>query len=180
MSRAATLRIPPTASAPASAPAEGQRALRSALGRFATGVTIIATRCAESRVHSITVNSFTSLSLDPALILWTLRTQSARYATFAHCALFSVNVLAESQVDIARRHARASSGIMASRWRGFKSECPVLEGASAQFVCRTRNVVQEGDHAILIGEVLDFVDFDREPLLFVAGGYFSGSVLTRL
>jgi flavin reductase (DIM6/NTAB) family NADH-FMN oxidoreductase RutF len=150
------------------------------LGRFATGVTIIATRCDEGRVHSMTVNSFTSLSLEPALILWTLRAESARYATFAHSRLFSVNVLAEGQVDIARRHARASSGILAARWRGFRSECPVVEGASAQFVCRSRKLVREGDHAILIGEVLDFVDFGRTPLVFVAGDYFSGSTLTRL
>jgi flavin reductase (DIM6/NTAB) family NADH-FMN oxidoreductase RutF len=158
----------------------GARALRNALGRFATGVTVIATRCGKSRVHGMTVNSFTSLSLEPALILWTLRTASARYATFAHCELFSVNVLAENQLDIARRHARARPGVDASTWHGFRSECPVVEGASAQFVCRSRNVVHQGDHAILIGEIVDYAEFDRGPLLFVAGDYFSGSALTPL
>jgi flavin reductase (DIM6/NTAB) family NADH-FMN oxidoreductase RutF len=176
MSSAANLRV--AALEPAAA--SGTRGLRNALGRFATGVTVIATQCGHGRIHGMTVNSFASLSLDPALILWTLRTASARYATFAHCDLFSVNVLAENQLDIARRHARAGPGVVASTWHGFHSECPVIEGASAQFICRSRNVVHEGDHAILIGEILEFVEFERSPLLFVTGDYFSGSALTRL
>lgn len=133
-------------------PPDEQRALRSALGRFATGVT---------------VNSFTSLSLDPALVLWTLRSGSTRYATFAHCGLFSISVLADNQVEVARCHARPAEGIEARDWRGFRSGCPVVEGAAVQFVCRSRNVMPQGDHAILIGEVVEFADFDRKPLLFV-------------
>jgi flavin reductase (DIM6/NTAB) family NADH-FMN oxidoreductase RutF len=177
----AALRHPATARESAGClPNADPRALRSALGRFATGVTVVATQCGGELVQSMTVNSFTSLSLDPALILWTLRTGSARYASFAHCELFSVNVLAASQVDIARRHAQPSPGIAAAHWDGFRSGCPVVDGASVQFICRSRNVVPEGDHAILIGEVLDYADFERKPLLFVAGGFFSGAALERL
>jgi flavin reductase (DIM6/NTAB) family NADH-FMN oxidoreductase RutF len=176
----AALRHPATAREAGCLPNADPRALRSALGRFATGVTVVATQCGGELVQSMTVNSFTSLSLDPALILWTLRTGSARYASFAHCELFSVNVLADSQVDIARRHAQPSPGIAAAHWDGFRSGCPVVDGASVQFICRSRNVVPEGDHAILIGEVLDYADFERKPLLFVAGGFFSGAALERL
>ena len=81
-------------------------ALRSALGRFATGVTIVATESADGHVHCMTVNSFASLSLDPPLVMWTLRSRSARYETYSHCKMFSVSVLAESQIDLARKHAR--------------------------------------------------------------------------
>ena len=177
---AAGAHIPGASSSSAAQRTHPQRALRTALGRFATGVTVIATQCEQRRVHGMTVNSFTSLSLDPALILWTLRTRSARYRTFAHCEYFSVNVLADNQIDVARRHALPANGVAAAAWPAFRATCPVVDGASAQFVCRSRNVVLEGDHAILIGEILDFAESDAKPLLFVAGNYCTASSLTRI
>jgi len=85
----------------AAPPGNAKTSLRSALGRFATGVTVISAQTEDTHVHCMTVNSFASLSLDPPLILWTLRSRSARYHTFSKTHAFSVSVLAETQIDIA-------------------------------------------------------------------------------
>ena len=125
----------------------------------------------------MTVNSFASLSLQPPLILWALRARSVRFETFVKCQLFSVNVLAESQVDLARRHATPTTvSVNARDWKAFLSGCPVLQGAVAQFVCRADNHVRQGETtAIQIGEVITFAESECRPLLFMAGGYFAGS-----
>ena len=164
-----------------SQPLDEIRALRSALGRYPTGVSVVSTQSPDGQVHCMTVNSFASLSLEPPLILWALRTRSVRFETFVNCALFSINVLAESQVDLARRHATPTRDAVDSHdWKGFLAGCPVVTGAVAQFVCRTDNQVQQGDHAIQIGEVIKFAEFERKPLLFMSGGYFAGSGLERI
>ncbi len=160
---------------------EQRKALRSALGRFPTGVTVISTRTPDGHVHCMTVNSFASLSLDPPLILWALRTSSVRYATFANSKFFSVNVLSEVQLELARSHAMpVETGTPHHLWDEYLSDCPVIAGASAHFVCRTGNQVQQGDHSILIGEVVEFAESEHRPLLFMSGGYFAGSKLEPL
>lgn len=156
-------------------------ALRAALGRFATGVTVICAQTPDGHVHCMTVNSFASLSLDPPLILWTLRTGSARYDTFSKATAFSVNVLSESQIELSRKHARPpTDGFSGKNWKAFLGNCPIIEGASANFVCKGHTEVKKGDHVILIGEVTEFAEFNHPPLLFMGGKYFSGSSLQSL
>jgi flavin reductase (DIM6/NTAB) family NADH-FMN oxidoreductase RutF len=153
-------------------------ALRYALGRFTTGVTIVATDAGDGHVHCMTINSFASLSLDPPLVLWTLRTRSARYATYSGSKIFSVSVLADSQVDLARKHAAPPAGGFAERnWKAFLGGCPVIDGACAHFICKNHTEVTKGDHVILIGEIIEFAEYDHAPLLFMSGKYFSGSSL---
>lgn len=172
---------PVAASAQPAAYQDMRTALRSALGRFATGVTVICTQTPDEHVHCMTVNSFASLSLDPPLILWTLRTGSARYQTFAKAAAFSVNVLAETQIEISRKHARPpAEGFSGRHWKAFFGGCPIIEGASAHFVCNHYSEVNKGDHVILIGEVTEFAENSPAPLLFMGGKYFSGSNLKPL
>ncbi len=156
-------------------------ALRSALGRFATGVTVIAAETPDKHVHCMTVNSFASLSLDPPLILWTLRSRSARYHTFSKTQAFSVSVLAENQIDIARKHALPPPGGFTERsWKAFLGGCPIVEGASAHFICKGHTEVNKGDHVILIGEVVEFAEHGHSPLLFMSGKYYSASALKQL
>ena len=156
-------------------------ALRSALGRFATGVTVIAAQTPDHHVHCMTVNSFASLSLDPPLILWTLRSRSARYHTFSKTHAFSVSVLAETQLDIARQHAMPPPDGFAHRnWKAFLGGCPIVDGASAHFICKGHTEVNKGDHVILIGEVTEFVEHHHPPLVFMGGKYYSGSSLKPL
>ena len=160
---------------------EPRIALRSALGRFATGVTVISAQSADGHVHCMTVNSFASLSLDPPLILWTLRSKSARYAMFSKTHAFSVSVLAETQIDIARKHAvPPADGFSERNWKAFLGGCPIIEGASAHFVCKGHTEVNKGDHVILIGEITEFSEFSHPPLVFMGGKYYSGSSLKPL
>jgi flavin reductase (DIM6/NTAB) family NADH-FMN oxidoreductase RutF len=173
---------PPAATAATTATAPDPRlALRSALGRFATGVTVISAQTADKHVHCMTVNSFASLSLDPPLILWTLRSRSARYHTFSKTNEFSVSVLAETQMDIARKHAAPPPDGFAHRdWKHYLKGCPIIEGASAHFICKGHTEVNKGDHVILIGEVTEFAEHHHPPLVFMGGKYFSGSSLKQL
>ena len=169
------------ASTTAAAAPDPRLALRSALGRFATGVTVIAAQTADKHVHCMTVNSFASLSLDPPLILWTLRSRSARYHTFSKTHEFSVSVLAETQMDIARKHAAPPPDGFAHRdWKHYLKGCPIIEGASAHFICKGHTEVNKGDHVILIGEVTEFAEHHHPPLVFMGGKYYSGSSLKQL
>ena len=172
---------PVKAQAARSAHGDAKSSLRSALGRFATGVTVISAQTADQHVHCMTVNSFASLSLDPPLILWTLRSRSARYHTFSRTHAFSVSVLAETQIDIARKHAQpAAEGFAERNWKAFLGGCPIIEGASAHFICKGHTEVKKGDHVILIGEITEFAEYHHPPLLFMGGKYYSGSSLKLL
>ncbi|MBM3344247.1 MAG: flavin reductase family protein, partial [Betaproteobacteria bacterium] len=115
------------------------------------------------------------------LILWTLRSRSGRYETFSKAATFSVSVLAETQLDIARKHAMPpADGFSGRNWKAFFGGCPIIGGASAHFVCNTHTEVKKGDHVILIGEVTEFAEHSHPPLLFMGGKYFSGSGLKQI
>lgn len=173
---------PPAAAKTAQRPyGDARLALRSALGRFATGVTVIAAQTPDGHVHCMTVNSFASLSLDPPLILWTLRSRSARYQTFSKTHAFSVSVLAETQIEVARKHALPPADGFAHRdWKAFLGGCPIIEGASAHFICKGHTEIDKGDHVILIGEVTEFAEHQHPPLLFMGGKYYLGSSLQAL
>ena len=157
------------------------RALRNALSSYPTGVAIVTSRAACGRPVGLTINSFASLSLDPPLILWTLRSRSARYQTFSQTHAFSVSVLAETQIDIARKHALPPPDGFAERdWKAFLGGCPIIDGASAHFICKGHTEINKGDHVILIGEITDFAEHSHPPLLFMGGKYYSGSSLKPL
>jgi flavin reductase (DIM6/NTAB) family NADH-FMN oxidoreductase RutF len=148
------------------------QALRRALGRFATGVTIVTCRDAQQRPVGLTANSFSSLSLNPALVLWSLRRSSPSLAAFSAATHFAVNVLGEAQVDLSRRFASAvderfSQGL----WSSGLQDLPVLGGSAALFECASVSQQDAGDHVLFIGRVLNFVEAPVPPLLFQAGHY---------
>jgi len=144
---------------------------RRALGNFATGVTIV-TASAADRKAGVTANSFNSVSLDPPLILWSIAKQSRSYAVFAAASHFAVNVLAEDQLALSNQFARPSTERFAdvAHRRGLGG-CILLEGASANFQCETFQILEGGDHWILIGKVVAFEDHGRSPLLYHQGSY---------
>jgi 3-hydroxy-9,10-secoandrosta-1,3,5(10)-triene-9,17-dione monooxygenase reductase component len=148
------------------------QALRAALGRFATGVTIITCAGAEGTLVGLTANSFSALSLDPPLVLWSLRQASSSLAAFDAAPHFAVNVLAESQVELSRRFASSQGDKFAEgAWGPGLGGAPVLAGCAAVFECEvtTRQVV--GDHVLFIGRVLRLADLSVAPLLFQGGHY---------
>lgn len=155
---------------PAAAP--DPQALRSALGRFATGVTIVTCCTAQGQAVGLTVNSFSSLSLQPALVLWSLRTASPVLAEFRAARHFAVNVLAEAQVDLSRRFAtRAEDRFSLGHWSLGVGGAPVLAGCAAVLECEQQTQQELGDHWLFIGQVLRLADTGVAPLVFQGGHY---------
>lgn len=146
--------------------------LRLALGRFTTGVTIVTCRDAAGVPAGLTANSFSGVSLDPPLVLWSLRRASPNLPVFDAATHFNVNVLAESQVDLSRRFASAlpdkfTQGV----WTDGRHGAPVLAGCAAVFECETVSRQQAGDHLLFIGHVLHASESALPPLVFQSGRY---------
>lgn len=152
------------------ASSDHQRAFRDALGKFATGVTIVTVAGAEGPV-GMTVNSFASVSLDPALVLWSLDKTSYRYPFFMEAAYFAVHVLDENQAALALDFARNTNAFEGCEWHYGSNNVPLLDECLARFECR-RNVVHDGgDHSIIVGNVLQFQHRHGEPLVFASGKF---------
>lgn len=152
--------------------AENARLFRDALGRFATGVTEVTTMGPDGPV-GFTANSFSSLSLDPPLVLWSPAKSSQRYPFFAAAEHFAIHVLGQGQADWPRRFSRQGEGFAGLDWRTNAEGVPVLPGALARFDCRRHAVHDGGDHLIIVGQVLRLTLEEGEPLVFVKGRYGS-------
>jgi flavin reductase (DIM6/NTAB) family NADH-FMN oxidoreductase RutF/DNA-binding MarR family transcriptional regulator len=155
--------------------------MRQCLSRFATGVTIIATRGPDGRHVGLTANSFNSLSLDPPLILWSLGTGASTLEVFRGQRFFSVSVLSVEQVDIARRFA--ARGV--DRFHGVAVHegldgIPLIDGALAWFECERRTQTLHGDHWLFIGEVKRCAAADGSPLIFRHGEFAIADALQPL
>lgn len=154
------------------------RHLRHALGRFATGVTVITTRTLDGKLEGLTANSFSAVSLDPPLVLWSLRQNAPSLQSFLNAGYFAVSVLAADQRDLSRHFATPAEDKFASAAHGKGlGGCPVLQEALASFECSTEHTVVGGDHIIFIGRVHRATYRDGEPLIFSAGQYCTHSVL---
>ena len=155
-------------------PADPARALRQALGRFATGVTVITTRGPDGRFVGLTANSFSALSLEPPLISWALRLASASLPVFQRSSRFVVNVLTEEQVEVSRLFASRAEARFDQVAHAENAEgLPYLHGAAAWFACRQVSWQVAGDHCLFIAEVERHRHSDAAPLLFHGGGYFA-------
>jgi flavin reductase (DIM6/NTAB) family NADH-FMN oxidoreductase RutF len=147
---------------------------RTALGMFATGVTIVTVRTTDGKVIGLTANSFNSVSLDPPLVLWSLSQDAASLPAFRAGSHYAINVLAADQKILAERFA-----LKGDRWAGVSfvegtGGAPLLPGAAATFECFNRSRYEEGDHVIFVGEV------ERcswrpgaSPLLFHGGRFYT-------
>ncbi|MGF7150209.1 3-hydroxy-9,10-secoandrosta-1,3,5(10)-triene-9,17-dione monooxygenase reductase component [Sphingomonas zeicaulis] len=163
--------------------ADNRHAFRSALGRFVTGVTIITTRDVGGKAIGLTANSFNSVSLDPPLVLWSLALGSPNLPAFRNAGCWAVHVLSAEQEALSNRFA--SRGI--DKFEGMDiadgpEGAPMIPGCAARFGCRSTFEYEGGDHAIFVGEVIDFADQDVQPLVFHGGRYggvFSGARETR-
>jgi flavin reductase (DIM6/NTAB) family NADH-FMN oxidoreductase RutF len=148
------------------------RLLRQALGRFATGVTVITTRTPDGRYEGLTANSFSAVSLDPPLVLWSLRLAASSLASFTASGYFAVNVLSAAQSETSRhfatpRHDKFEDVTFIEGIAG----CPIFEDSLAIFECRTETAIEGGDHMIFIGRVVQAHYREGEPLIFAAGKY---------
>jgi len=150
-----------------------QRQLRTALGQCATGVAVASAVTGDGRPVGMTINSFGALSLDPPLILWCLRHEASRGAAFTEADHFAINVLAAGQAHLARRFATwDDSGFTDLAWHPGPWCLPLLDGVLGVFVCRRSQLLDGGDHLILIGHLEDYeVAAERQPLIFHGGRY---------
>ncbi len=152
-----------------------QAEFRKAMGCFATGVTVI-TVDQDGEVHGMTANAFTSVSLDPLLVLVCVDQRARTHAHLQARKRFGVNVLAENQRAISEYYARSSESHQHAELAGAcfdrtKQGTPVLHGALAYLECCLRATQDAGDHTIFIGEVEEVMVREGEPLVFFRGAY---------
>lgn len=156
------------------------RAFRSALGCFATGVTIMTAAGADDLRVGMTVNSFAALSLDPPLVLWSIAKSAFSLPVFEAASHFAINMLADDQADVAGHFASRGivdkfAGVAVRRGLG---NAPLLGGLAATIECVQHQLVDGGDHLILIGRVERIAVSGKRPLVFCQGSYATAEALT--
>ena len=149
-------------------------AFRRALGCFVTGVTVVTARDADGVPHGFTANSFTSVSLDPPLVLVCVGHEVEGFDVYRRCSEFAINVLGDSQRAISDRFATEHPDRFADvRWREGSHGLPILENCVASLVCVSWRRFEAGDHTILVGRVLECEDSTDRPLAYWRGSYRS-------
>ena len=147
---------------------------KKVLGHFTTGVTVATTLTPDQKPWGITINAFTSLSLEPPLILFCLDKQAKSVSYFKGCSFFGINILAQDQrllsVQFASKHP--------DKWRGIphsfspQTGCPILAGCLAHIECERHEVLEGGDHWIIIGKVVALkATPNLDPLVYFKGQY---------
>ncbi|MBX3567492.1 MAG: flavin reductase [Rhizobiaceae bacterium] len=161
-------------------PAVDPRALRDAFGAFLTGVTVVTAHDAAGQPVGFTANSFASLSLDPPLLLVCLARTSRNFQTLTGAAGFGVNVLSEHQKDISNTFARPVEDRFAGLdWQPGPHGSPILGGVAAWFDCALHDIVDGGDHVILIGRVEAFENGNANGLGYARGSYFAPALAQK-
>ena len=145
---------------------------RQALGQFATGVCLVTVDDSELGPLATTVNSFSSVSLDPPLVLWSIQNSSDHLAVYTECQHFGISVLSSEQGAVSSQYAqRGGHGAQAEHFTAGPQGEPKLIDALAHFTCAAYAVHPGGDHHIIVGEVLQFESVEADPLVFYSGGY---------
>ncbi|MDW3222066.1 MAG: flavin reductase family protein [Paracoccaceae bacterium] len=151
---------------------ERQRDLRSAFACFGTGVTVITTQTSEGPL-GITANSFSSVSLEPPLVLWSPAIAARRHDPFAAAETFCIHILGADQMPLARHFATEGHGFDAFDWTPGPLGAPRLEGCLAEFHCSKYAIHPAGDHSVILGEIHHVFQADSEiqGLLFKRGQF---------
>lgn len=148
------------------------KAFRNACGQFATGVTVVTTVDKEGNRHGMTANSFSSVSLDPMLVLWSVAKTSKSFDVFNDAEYFAIHVLSADQQHLSNQFASKAEdrfeGVDCSSGHGG---VPILPDYSAVFQCKMESRYEGGDHVILVGRVLEFENRSQPPLIFHGGKY---------
>lgn len=146
------------------------RDFRDALGRFATGITIVTIDGPEGPM-GFTANSFASVSLDPPLVLWSPARASSRFDLFAGAQDYAIHILALDQFALIARFGRAGAGFAGLEHTLSPDGVPRIPGALARFECQRHAAHDGGDHLIIVGRVKRFALRDGAPLVFSQGAY---------
>ena len=149
-----------------------KKQLRSLLGQFATGVTVVTTTGQDGRKVGMTANSFTSVSLEPPLILWNIAKTATNLDDFRECEHFAINILNEQQEQTSNHFAKSAT----DKFNSIEQVedvlgIPVLSDALATLVCKNYEWVEAGDHYIILGQIEHCSINSGKPLLFHNGKY---------
>ncbi len=149
------------------------QALRQSLGRFATGITVVTVRTSDDEQYGVTINSFTSVSLEPPLVSFALQRSSVMWGRIQRAGGYAVNVLSASQEELSNHFAgsRNKEPFGELPLLSTTSQHPLLRGCLAVFDCKLWREYDGGDHVLLLGEVLEFHAFEGEPLLYYRSRY---------
>jgi flavin reductase (DIM6/NTAB) family NADH-FMN oxidoreductase RutF len=153
---------------------EDQKLLRKNFGLFTTGVVIAATINKKGEHSAITINSLTSLSLNPPLILFCIDNKSSNLKAFKKNKYFSLNILAEDQTELSKEFSKPQNQ---TKWGhephySGKFGSPIFNNSLGFFECKRGKVIKAGDHHIVIGKILDFAKLnDKKPLIYFQGQY---------
>lgn len=144
-----------------------QLTFRGIMGNYPTGVTVITTKSPEGEPVGLTVNSFTSVSMDPMLISWSIDKNVSTHDIFTEQEVFAVHVLAEDQGDLCMLFAtKGTERFSQIEWNSSNNDLPVIAGYTGLLECRVYKKVDAGDHTMLIGEVIHADNKETEPLLY--------------
>jgi len=146
--------------------------LRNVLGCFGTGVTVVTTISASGERVGLTANSFSSVSLDPPIVLWSLGKQSRYLPVFHESGRFVINVLGVDQLHLSNQFAKPSD----DRFAGVECQLglgglPVIQGCAANIECETISAQEVGDHVLYLGKILRYTHIKKDSLLFCNGAY---------
>jgi flavin reductase (DIM6/NTAB) family NADH-FMN oxidoreductase RutF len=147
------------------------RDFRRALGQFATGVTVVTAITRDGRRIGMTVNSFSSVSLDPPLVLWSIARNAASFQDFTTATHFGVNVLAADQHHLSKQFSTPLEDKFAGVACHGSACVPIIEGTTAYFICKLVKQYDGGDHVILLGEVEEYAHRHGDVLVFHSGKY---------
>lgn len=150
------------------------RIFRNVLGHYPTGVAIITTTSGNGSPIGLTVNSFASVSLEPALVLWSLARKSASLAAFEQAGCFAIHFLSEEQKDIAQRFAsRVENRFSGLDISSGTTGAPLIQDCPVRIECITADILDGGDHRIFLGEVINLEQLDGNisPLVFHRGSF---------
>lgn len=153
------------------APSDDPRAFRRCLGQYPTGVAVMTAADGE-RLAGMSANSFAALSLDPPLVLWSIRKESISLQTFSQASHFVVNVLTSKQAHVAMHFSTPSDEKFKDvKWLPGLGGAPLLEECLAHFECRLQECIDQGDHLLMVGRVEHYTRLQGEPLVFSQGRY---------
>ena len=148
--------------------------LRQALGRFATGVVVVATCTPERDLVGLTANSFAAVSLEPPLVLWSLNRKASSFSGFTRSGHFSVSILGAEQEALARHFATRKDDKFATvDFKPGVGGCPLISDSLATFECRAEATMDGGDHVVFLGRVLHATYREGAPLIFSAGQFLN-------
>ncbi len=142
------------------------------MGHYATGIAVVSTRDGDLKPYGMTISSFASLSLDPPLVQWSVKSSSYGYPIFRVAEMFAINILAADQEKVSRDFSAPVDRFATVNCATGLDDLPLIDGCLGWIECARERIVTIGDHHLIVGQVLRARTFDRPPLVHWRGGYW--------